>query len=230
MPTKRTLTYIFISLALLLSLQAHGARREEGEVRPFDTIPAWQGGNIKLDIGNTVYEMAVSGADRLSFEAALNFNLKRRFFPTLEAGYASAKHTVGNGAQYKGQGGFGRIGLDINCFKPEHQSVWLNLILIGARIGFGTQKYDALQLSMHDQYWGDTRLDFPNETRTDVWVEINASLQVNIYKRFTMGWGIRERILCTRGKNANVLPWYIPGYGVNKNASFGFNYYLGFRF
>ncbi len=231
MPTKRTLTYIFISLlALAFFLPANAAKREEGEVRPLDTIPTWQGGNIKVDIGNTIYEMAVSGADRLSFEAVLNFNLKRRFFPTIEGGFASAKHKVGNGATYSGKGAFGRIGLDINCFKPEHKSVWLNLILIGARVGFGTQKYDTNDLSLHDVYWGDSRIDFNGQVRTDVWVEVNASLQVNIYKGFTMGWGIRERILCTRGKKANVLPWYIPGYGVNKNASFGFNYYIGYRF
>lgn len=228
---KRISSYLFISLLVfVLSVPAYGAKREEGEVRAFDTIPAWQGGNIKFDFGNTVYEIALSGAERLSFETALNFNLKRRFFPTLELGYATAHHTVGNGGRYKGHGGFTRIGMDINCFKPEHQSVWLNLILVGARVGIGSQKYDMTNLSLHDDYWNDIRRDFVDRTRVDVWVEINASIQLEVYKGFTMGWGVRERILCTRGKNASVLPWYIPGYGVNKNSSFGINYYIGYRF
>ncbi len=223
--------YISVSILLLmLTVGLHARERKDGEIRALDTIPTWQGGNIKFDIGNLAYELIASDAKRMSFEAALNFNLKRRFFPTLEIGYANAHHTVASGASYKGQGGFSRIGLDINCFKPEHQSVWLNLILIGARVGVGTQHYDMLDLSLHDEYFNDTRCSFTDRWRTDCWVEINASLQLTFGKHFTMGWGIRERILCTRGSKAPVTPWYIPGYGTRKNASFGFNYYIGYRF
>ena len=37
-----------------------------------DTTPLWQGMNVKLDLGNTVYTLATTRAKRQQYEIALN--------------------------------------------------------------------------------------------------------------------------------------------------------------
>ena len=78
----------------------------------------YQGMNLKLDIATTILEAAISKGSILSFEAAWNIRLKQRFYPTLEGGYVNAKASADGGIQ-DSEGGFFRVGLDINGLKKH---------------------------------------------------------------------------------------------------------------
>ena len=113
--------------------------RNKDGTRIYSDTAIYQGMNLKLDLANTTIEAALSKGKILSFEAAWNIRLKQRFYPTFEAGYAKAE-TAANGGEHKGEGGFFRVGLDINGLKKHPER--LNALLVGVRIGTGMQGYD----------------------------------------------------------------------------------------
>ena len=189
----------------------------------------YQGMNLKLDIATTILEAAISKGDILSFEAAWNIRLKQRFYPTLEGGYVSAKASADGGLQ-DSEGGFFRVGLDINGLKKHPER--LNAAMVGIRIGTGLTNYDLLGVELNDSYWGkEKRIDFLNQFRADCWGEVVAGCQVQVWEGFQMGWYVRFKILFTRtAKEGEVMPYYIPGFGYRDETNWGVNYYIGYKF
>ena len=74
---------------------------------------------IKLDIASPVVIAGIHQWGMQHYEIAANVQLAKRFFPTLELGYAGGKTHRGDSIQYKGQGGFFRVGCDINPLKKH---------------------------------------------------------------------------------------------------------------
>ena len=169
---------------------------------------------IKLDIASPVVIAGIHQWGMQHYEIAANVQLARRFFPTLELGYAGGKTHRGDSIQYKGQGGFFRVGCDINPLKKHKDSP--HALLVGLRLGTAVQ----------------------TKGYTDCWGEIIAGCQVEIVKvqktAFYMGWMGRFKVLFTRDKEGltadQMKPIYIPGFGNRDNIGWGLNYYLGWRF
>ena len=169
---------------------------------------------IKLDIASQVVIAGIHQWGMQHYEIAANVQLARRFFPTLELGYAGGKTHRGDSIQYKGQGGFFRVGCDINPLKKHKDSP--HALLVGLRLGTAVQ----------------------TKGYTDCWGEIIAGCQVEIAKvqktAFYMGWMGRFKVLFTRDKEGltadQMKPIYIPGFGNRDNIGWGLNYYLGWRF
>jgi hypothetical protein len=181
----------------------------------------YQGTTSRVDLLNPVLDLARSEWHTYSVEAAVNVRLKNRFYPTLEFGYADRFLQVKDAATplYDGRGGFARIGLDINPLKkhPEQRSAFL----IGVRLGTSLQ-----QLSVT----GDGYV-VNGAWVADVWGEIGAGVQVDIYKGFNMGWAIRMKFLFTRASHDEyTTPYYVPGFGYWDTMNWGFNYYIGYTF
>ena len=195
--------------------------------REYADTAVYQGMSVKLDIGNSVLELARSAGKIQSYEAAINVRLAKRFYPTLEAGYAMAERGA-DGGMHKGQGGFGRLGMDLAVVKKGASE---NNMLVGLRFGGAYQNYDLTNVKLHSEYWGEQRLNFYDQQRFDCWGEIVAGCQVQVYKGFQMGWYIRMKLLFTRNaKEGEVMPYYIPGLGFRKDFNWGFNYYLAYKF
>lgn len=195
--------------------------------REYGDSAIYQGINIKLDLGNTVYELARSKAKIQSYEVAVNVMLKRRFLPTLELGFATAQ-TSAAGGKHIGTGGFGRVGLDISTLKKAGTE---SLLLVGVRLGTAVQGYELQDVRIWDTYWQTNTLkSYPTSVKADVWGEVVAGLQVKIYKGFHMGWFFRFKAMFTRQTNDKPVPYYIPGYGYRQDTNFGFNYYIGYKF
>ena len=164
------------------------------------------GTQIKLDILSPILTPALNNWNMQHYELAVNVQLARRFYPTLELGYAGGK-THNDSVQYNGQGGFARIGCDINPLKKHPESP--HALLVGIRVGTVIQ----------------------NNWETDCWGEIIVGCQVNIAKGFYMGWMGRLKLLFTREKEGqSTRPIYIPGFGERSNVGWGANYYLGYKF
>lgn len=154
------------------------------------------GTQLKLDIASPALVAAISKGQRQHYEIGVNVRLKDRFYPTIELGYAT-------------NGGFGRLGVDINPLKKHPDSP--HALLIGVRVATAVQE----------------------KGYTDCWGEIVAGCQVEVAKvnntALYMGWMARIKCLFTR-QQRYFPPDYIPGFGNRDNVSWGVNYYLGWRF
>lgn len=179
---------------------------EEAQKPSKEKKQVYGGTQIKLDILSPILTPALNNWNMQQYELAVNVQLARRFYPTLELGYAGGK-THNDSVQYNGQGGFARIGCDINPLKKHPESP--HALLVGIRVGTAIQ----------------------NNWETDCWGEIIVGCQVNIAKGFYMGWMGRLKLLFTREKEGqSTRPIYIPGFGERSNVGWGANYYLGYKF
>ena len=192
-----------------------------------DTTPLWQGMNVKLDLGNTVYTLATTRAKRQQYEIALNCNLKNKFYPTIELGYGLSHDIVGGG-NYDGQGGFMKLGVDLNPLRKGRNKYYA--LLAGIRIGLGLQQFSLTDVTLNDDYWesGGTTMNFPATFRADCWGEVCFGLQIQVVGPLTMGWYGRIHFLFT-GSAGTHQPYYVPGYGGVDAGNFSFNYYIGYR-
>lgn len=195
----------------------------------------YQGTNIKLDLGATALTLGTTKANLQHYEIAVNCRLKNRFYPTLEVGYAGSLPatsnapmrgiiTLGDSIAYRGQGGFFRVGCDLNPLKKNPESP--HALLIGVRLGTSIQSAQHTLLT--------TQYSPLNTITADCWGEIVAGCQVEVCKGFTMGWMGRFKCLFTRqaeGVPANEYKAiYIPGFGKRDNIAWGLDYYIGVNF
>lgn len=217
----------FFVILLLLPLALLSYAREDVEKERNDSIPLYQGVNVKLDIAMPIIEAARSAGKIQDYEMAVNVRLKNRFYPTLELGYALAECGA-DGAQHKGQGGFARLGMDLAIVKKGETE---NNLMIGLRFGGAYQNYDLTNVQLQTDYWQSNSIDFYNQNRFDCWGEIVVGCQVYLWKGLHMGWYGRVKLLFTRNvAEEQVLPYYVPGLGFRNDFNWGFNYYIGYRF
>ncbi len=215
--TRRVLIILF---ALFTLLPAFAQQKN-------DSVPIYQGLQLKLDIGSPILELVRTAAKVQTYEMALNINLLQRFFPTIELGYAQADRTITAGT-FNGKGGFARVGLDLSSLKKKKDSP--HKLLIGVRVGTAVQDYTLTGLTLNDTYWQTSPTMNYHDVRCDVWGEVVAGIQVQVYKDFYMGLAARLKALFTRGKEGEITAYYIPGFGYKDDMNFGFNYYLGWNF
>jgi hypothetical protein len=217
----------WIIILLLLPLTLFLYAREDTEKEKNDSIPVYQGVNVKLDIAMPIIEAARSAGRIQDYEMAINVRLKNRFYPTLELGYALAECGA-DGAQHKGHGGFARLGMDLAIVKKGATE---NNLLVGLRLGGAYQNYDLTNGHIRSDYWQTQLLNFYDQNRFDCWGELVAGCQVYLWKGLHMGWYGRIKLLMTRSvAEGNVLPYYVPGLGFRNDFNWGINYYIGDRF
>jgi len=173
----------------------------------------YQGTILKLDLANTIIELATSKGQIQSFEMGVSWRLKQRFYPTFEVGGAHAVCQP-DSVLHQGAGGFFRAGTDLNCFRRHPES--LSAALVGVRLGCGMQSFELP--------------DYGRHFKADCWGEIVLGCQVHIYKGLMMGWNVRYKILFTRNpKEGEQLPRHIPGFGIRDDSTWGFSYYIGWK-
>ena len=193
--------------------------------RQYGDSAVYQGINVRLDVGNTVYQLVRSRGTIQQYEGLINVNLQKRFYPTLELGFMQAADYA-SGGNYEGRGAFTRIGLDINPLRKNRNSDYF--LTVGLRAGMALQSYEQWNIDLHDTYWQTPLAHVKENARFDSWGEVVAGVQVKVAGGFHMGWAIRIHFLFT-GSMGTYQPYYIPGYGCKDGVIFGFNYYLGWR-
>lgn len=197
---------------------------------PIDSI--YQGTTLKFDLGSAAYMPIRYKGQVQTYDFAINAQIFHKFFPTLEAGYAQARLSGDDDPtlnRFSGYGGFMRLGMDYSVLKKYKGD---NHLLIGVRIGTSLQGFSYSNMERSGSYWPTDRVDLPTRFTADAWGEIVAGVQVHIYKSLNMGWFLRYKILMTRGKTLDgvVRPAYIMGYGTRNESTFGWNYYIGWKF
>ena len=223
----------FILLLLLLALRASAGEHadnhasEDKQSKQYPDTAIFQGMSIKLDIAMPILELARSKGKVQDYEMALNVRLAKRFYPTLELGYAIAE-TSADGGFYGGQGGFARLGMDLSALKKGASE---NCLMVGLRFAGAYQRFQITDVPIYGDYWPMGKVDYFNQRKFDCWGEIVAGCQVQIWKGFQMGWYVRMKLLLTRtDKQGGALPGYIPGYGYRRDSNWGINYYLAYKF
>ena len=220
---------LFILSLLFLVLRASAAVDASAPVQPkvYADTAIYQGMSIKLDIAMPILELARSAGKVQDYEMALNVRLAKRFYPTLELGYAIAD-VAADGGQYSGQGGFMRLGMDLSALK---KGVGENCLMVGLRFAGAYQGFQITDVPVYGDYWQMPNTNYYNQHKFDCWGEIVAGCQVQIWKGFQMGWYIRMKLLFTRtDKQGDALPAYLPGFGYRNDTNWGINYFLGYKF
>ena len=189
--------------------------------------PFYRGSSIGVEVAGPISHY-ILGSDILSSEVQLQGNLLGRYLPTLEIGYGKAdKLNDDNDLHYKTSAPYVRIGLDYNLF---HKKPYLpGYLAVGLRYGHSSFKYDVSGPDMQDpNYGGQVSVPFRYEgvKSTASWLELVASVKVQVWKQFHMGWAVRYKARMKVEETENTVPWYVPGFGKNTSGNFVLTYNL----
>jgi hypothetical protein len=186
---------------------------------------------VELDV-SPILSTIVSGGEIYTYEAALQAEINKRFYPVVEMGFGGANKLTPSGITFKGDALFYKLGMDFNLIKSKTgKDRFNNFFLVGARLGFTHFDYDLLNVRYTDDYWGGDFSKNLHQTSSNLWFEITAGIRVEIFHNLYIGWTARTKNMLTKTDPGKIKPWYIPGYGINGDDSvWGFNYLIGYKF
>ena len=224
--------YVYISSLIFCMFACNAeAQTTKKKVKEVDNTPLFNGVSIQADAASLLSPL-LFGGERYSYEAGLQVDLKHKYYPVFELGYAGANKISNNDIEFKTSGLFGRIGVDFNFIKPKKDAKpTTNLFLVGVRLGMSSSPYSISNVKIIDNYWGGNEiLNYPDQISSKVWFEVVAGIRVEVLKNFYMGWTVRNKNMLTQDATGAVAPWYVPGFGLNNGGNWGFNYNLGYKF
>lgn len=217
---KKRLISTYIIALLTLSNIASPCRAQQTENKPltkeeWKATPFYQGTMVGIDVAGLASKAL--GSDVTSAEALVQVNLKNRFFPVAEMGFGSINTTnTETDIHYKASAPYFRLGVDYNVF---YQKPYLpGYFTVGLRYGFSSFEYDVVAPPLTDPNWGHISVPVTYEgVKTNVgWAEVAASLKVNVFKDFYMGFSVRYRTRLNMKEHDNSEPYYTPGFGKGK--------------
>ena len=223
--------FVFLSNLIIFCIVSSAIYGQKTKKTEMDLTPLFNGITIQGDISSVISSF-ISNGETYTYEASTQVDLKHKFFPVIEMGYGGANKTSNNAINFKTNGLYGRIGLDINLLTPKKdEKPTSNLFLAGVRLGMSSFPYSVSNAIVTDDYWvGSQSINYANQITTKIWYEIVAGVRVEITKNVFMGWTVRSRNLLSQNPTGEVSPWYIPGYGINADNNWGFNYVIGYKF
>ena len=232
MKKKRISIYI-IALLMLGNLTSHPLKAQTQTTpkalnETTTETSLFQGVYLGIDVFGLANK--VLGSDITSTEVNAEMNLKNRFFPVVEVGYAAIE-TSGEETDifYKSSAPYFRIGMNYNVFyKKPHLP---GQLLVGLRYGYSSFEYDVNAPALTDPNWGHTSVPFAYEgvKSNASWVEVCAGLKTQVYKGFYMGFTVRYRSRLSQKVHENSEPYYIPGFGKNGSTNVGLTYNLIYK-
>ena len=226
--TMRILSYILLSSILLVATPQYAvaqARDKQEKKENFWQLFALKGFGLSTDLLGCAYSLIGEG---ISTEFAAEVNLGNRLYPAVEAGWAWCNTTdASTGIKYNTNAPYYKAGFNYNFMTSRKAPNPKHYIYGLVRVGWTNFKYDVKTPTITDPVWGGTvALDLKDVNGACLWGEIGAGIKVNIVKGFYMGWSVRYRMRFTEKQTENSRMWYIPGYGINQNTSFGGTYSL----
>lgn len=200
---------------------------------PSDSV-VFRGFSAHLDIASPLMGIAVDKGV-ITGEIQFDVNLRNKFFPIVEVGYAAIEHVADNGATYRAGAPFWRLGLNYNVLKTKREdgSEKLNrhYPFVGLRYGMSVVNYELSSVPLARDYWGETdALAWHGRHAYAGWLELLAGVRVDLVNGFTMGWSVRINLLLHSSLDNKELLWYVPGYGRSSGTQFTFNYTIGFNY
>lgn len=222
---KKIFVYYINVLVLLLLATPSFAQKPKKEIKtPGTYYPLYNGVTVGVDLYGVGSK--ILGGKSIGSEVSIDVNLKNRFMPVVEAGYASID-TEEEGAVYKSAAPYFRIGMNYNTMFKRNSP---NFLYVGARYGFCAANYDVKSAPLKDGLWpGEIPFDYQNEHTNAHWMELILGVKAQVYKNFMMGWSIRYKSRLSVSENPHSTPYYIPGFGENNTTNFGITYSLIYK-
>lgn len=181
---------------------------------------------FNADLFGFAYSIFSKGITSTEFGMEIGF--RNHYFPTFEIGYlwADADATSG-GVNYKTKAPYFRIGMDYNMMYKKHQNYFITL---GLRYGHSNFNYSVTGMKFESPYHGTTLyFDENNVISKADWFEFVFGLRAMFWKNFGMSWSLRFKMPLRITDNTNSQPWFVPGYGKNRETSILGSYRLLFN-
>lgn len=212
---------------MMMCLCANGALAQRSQkAQERDTVKLFRGVAVSVDAVGMV-QMALGSYGQ--YEAALRVNLRDKYFPILEVGYAKADaDDAATTLRYKTNAPYARIGIDFNLLKNKHD---VNRFYGGVRYAYTNYKFDVLSSGVTDPTWGNSiNFEANNINANQHWIELVAGIDAKIYGHLRMGWSARykRRIAHDDGNIGNT--WYVPGYGKTGDIRLGGTFNITLEF
>ncbi len=228
---QNILRFFIISLFCLIGIYSVNAQVSKQKT---DTVvkTAFRGLVLEIDLASIASNFIYKG-ELYGYEAGISANLKQKYFPTIEIGFAGANKTSIDALNFKTSGLYGRLGVDFNLIKPKKdKEPTHNIFFAGARIGFSPFSYSYKNAVVENNYWGtQISQNYNDITTTKVWIEVVAGMRVEVLKNIYMGWTVRNKKLLGTDILGEIDPYYIPGFGKKSDGgNWGVNYAIGYKF
>ena len=185
----------------------------------------FNGVGVGVDIVGPIMRAASSYGN---YEGMIRVNLLETYFPVLEIGIGDCNHTEeSTNITFATRAPFFRLGCDVNFSKSKKSG---NRIFGGARYGFSSFEYDITAPDIVDPNWGTL---VPYQLRkingNKHWGELLFGIESRIFNHMQIGWAVRYKFNLADKHGDSSKPWYVPGFGRNKNGTFGVNFNLIFE-
>lgn len=218
------LKYSISILLLSLSLQSFSQEDDDSiALKPFaDSVGLLR---FSMDISKPVINSFSDS--RKSYEFAVDYYWKKNIYFIAETGFGRGElnDTL---LQYSSSNSFYKIGLNKSMISRNGPRDW-DMVFIGFRYALAPIKRSEASYTTHDNFWGSTTGTIPAANLTAHWLEVNAGIQLELYKGIFAGWTLSTRFLLNKKEFRELPPSYISGYGKgDKNTIFDFNFYVGY--
>lgn len=223
--SRYLISFLFLFCVIRVGAQGNDIKKERIK------SPFFKGVTVHLDVASLVNNL-VSTGETYSMEGGLQANIKNKYLPIVEIGWAGANKMTTDNIGFKTNGLFGKVGVDFNIIKPTDKTKPVkNFFLVGARLGLTNFSYDISSIGIIDDYWGSKSvINYNNQTSTKAWYEIVVGVKVEIIHRVYVGWKVRNKHLINKNEEGKVSPWFVPGFGKVASNPWGLNYTIGYQF
>lgn len=162
--------------------------------------------------------------NNLNFEGFISGDINEKISVLIGGGYSDFKFSQYN-YDYLIKGVFFKAGADFNLLKPEmaHGKYWA-----GFGLHYGISSFTSeTPFLKQENYWGSLSSSIATEKRWGHFIELSPGFRAELFRNFSIGWSISIRRLIYSGKDKDLRPIHIPGYGNGGKAfSTGINYFL----
>ncbi len=151
-----------------------------------------------------------------------------RYYLAVDVG-SWGKNLALNNGNYSNNGNYYRIGIDVNFLTNDPDR---NMFFLGFRVGHSQFSESLSYSATSPNLFAKSSIQTSNGNVSGGWGEVTTGLRVKIWKGLWMGYTGRLKLApSTKGSNATMAPYDMPGYGiVQKNPWWGFNYQVFWRF
>lgn len=150
-----------------------------------------------------------------NYEFSIDYTTPNKFIFIVEAG-SSSTNFDNDKLKYSQSGIYGKLGMDYNLLKkvdPDDN----NILSVGARYCHSSFGYDG-KYSIENPYWGDETIIADRQSVNVNWMELVASVRVELFflKNVFLGWSARGKIILSKSETENFNYYSIPGYEMDK--------------
>lgn len=189
--------------------------------------PRYESVTVGVDLWDPVMRMLGTKYGLIGFWGEFSFH--NRYKPVVEFGLGQCNDAP-DGMNYRFKSPMApyfKLGINYNIFynnDPRYQA------LVGVRYGFSPFKYEVVDATLDQDYWGDhEQFSVPSQSTSAGYFEFCAGVRVDIWKNISLGWMAKYHTILHEGKAPNGKPMYIPGFGkrgTSFSASFSISYTL----